>query len=148
MKAIVSHDIDHLTLSEHYLKDLIVPKHFVRSYIEFFSGKISLIELMNRYGDVFRNKWQHIEELISFNSKNKVLATFFIAVNNGIGLSYSKEQAAFWIHKILQLGCQVGGHGIEFENFEKINAEFSLFKDISKHFLIWRKLVILLIVAK
>ena len=132
MKAIVSHDIDHLTLSEHYLKDLIVPKYFVRSYIEFFSGKISLIELMNRYGDVFRNKWQHIEELISFNSKNKVLATFFIAVNNGIGLSYSKEQAAFWIHKILQLGCQVGGHGIEFENFEKINAEFSLFKDISK----------------
>lgn len=132
MKAIVSHDIDHLTLSEHYLKDLIVPKHFVRSYIEFFSGKISLLELMNRYGDVFRNKWQHIEELISFNSKNNVLATFFIAVNNGKGLSYSKEQAAFWIHKILQLGCQVGLHGIEFENFEKINAEFSLFKDISK----------------
>ena len=71
MKAIVSHDIDHLTLTEHYLKDLIVPKHFVRSYIEFFSGKISIFEMFHRYGDIFKNQWQHIEALHEFNTKNK-----------------------------------------------------------------------------
>jgi len=69
MKAIVSHDIDHLTLSEHYFQDLIVPKFFVRSYIELLSGKISLTELFHRYGDVFKNQWQHIDELHSFNKK-------------------------------------------------------------------------------
>lgn len=131
MKAIVSHDIDHLTLSEHYFKDLIVPKFFVRSYIEFFSGKISISELMHRYGDVFKNQWQHIESLHQFNVKNGVPTTYFIGVNNGVGLSYSQNQSAFWINKMLQMGCNVNVHGIEFENFEKINKEYLLFKSLS-----------------
>jgi hypothetical protein len=132
MKAIVSHDIDHLTLSEHYLKDLIVPKYFMRSKIELFTGKISLTEFFNRVGDIFRNQWQHIETLNDFNLKHNVQATYFIGVNNGVGLSYSQKQSSFWIHKMLQMGCQVGVHGIEFESCEKINSEFSLFKNISK----------------
>jgi len=132
MKAIVSHEIDHLILTEHYLKDLIVPKHFVRSYIELFAGKISIFEMFHRYGDVFSNQWQHIEALHEFNTKHKVPTTYFIRVNYGIGLSYTKQQATFWIHKMLQMGCEVGVHGIEFEYFEKINAEYTLFKDISK----------------
>ena len=48
MKVIVSHDIDHLTVSEHLFKDAIVPKYYIRSYIELLSGKISLAELFNR----------------------------------------------------------------------------------------------------
>lgn len=131
MKAIVSHDIDHLTLSEHYLKDLIVPKYFVRSYIELFSGKITVAELSHRYADVFRNQWQHIEALNEFNATHGVSATYFIGVNNGVGLNYSQKQSTFWIQKLLQMGCEVGVHGIEFENFEKIKTEFSLFKDLS-----------------
>ena len=132
MKAIVSHDIDHLTLSEHYLKDFIVPKYFVRSYIELFSGKISIKEMLYRYGDVFKNQWQHIESLQYFNTKHHIPATYFIGVNNGIGLYYSKEKSIFWIQKLIQMGCDVGAHGIEFESFEKINAEYSLFKNLSK----------------
>ena len=132
MKAIVSHDIDHLTLSEHYLNDLIVPKHFVRSYIELFYGKISVVELFHRHGDIFKNKWQHIEELNQFNKNNHVPATYFISIKKGIGLSYTQKQSTFWIHKLLEMGCEVGAHGIEFENFDKINEEYSLFKEISK----------------
>ncbi len=132
MKAIVSHDIDHLTLSEHYLKDLIVPKYFVRSYIELFSGKISITEMFHRYGDVFSNQWQHIESLHQFNCTNNVPTTYFIGVNKGVGLSYSKQKAEFWIHKMLQMGCEIGVHGIEFESFEKIENEYLLFKDLSK----------------
>ncbi|MCD6019415.1 MAG: hypothetical protein K0S53_2536 [Bacteroidetes bacterium] len=131
MKAIVSHDIDHLTLSEHYLKDLIVPKYFVRSYIELFSGKISVTELFHRYADVFRNQWQHIESLHDFNTTHGVQATFFIGVNNGVGLNYSQSQSAFWIQKMLEMGCEVGVHGIEFENFDKIKTEYSRFKELS-----------------
>lgn len=131
MKAIVSHDIDHLTLSEHYLKDLIVQKHFVRSYIELFLGKISLTEIFNRMGDVFRNQWQHIESLHAFNTKHNIKSTFFIGVNKGLGLSYSQQQSAFWIHKMLEMGCEVGCHGIEFESFDKINTEFNVFKGFS-----------------
>jgi hypothetical protein len=131
MKAIVSHDIDHLTLSEHYLSDLIVPKSFVRSYIEFFTGKISFNELFNRYADIFKNKWQNIEELNQFNNSFLVPSTFFIGVNQGVGLSYSQKSAAFWIHKMLQMNCDVNLHGIAYENFDNINSEVQLFKEIS-----------------
>ena len=131
MKAIVSHDIDHLTLSEHYLKDLIVPKFFIRSYIELATGKISLTELLSRYADVFTNQWQHIEELHKFNVIHGVPTTYFIGVKKGLGLSYSLVQSEFWIKKILQMGCRVGVHGIEFESLEKINSEYSLFKLLS-----------------
>ncbi|MBK6984690.1 MAG: hypothetical protein IPH32_07990 [Bacteroidetes bacterium] len=58
--------------------------------------------------------------------------TYFIGVNKGVGLSYSTAQSAFWIKKMLEMGCDVGAHGIEFETFEKINKEYSLFKDLSQ----------------
>jgi hypothetical protein len=131
MKAIISHDIDHFTLSEHYLKDLIVPKYFIRSYIEFFGGKISFTELFHRYADIFKDKWQHLESLNDFNIKNHVTSTYFVGVNQGIGLSYTREQSIFWIQKLIQMGCKVGVHGIAFETFEKINAEYRSFKNIS-----------------
>lgn len=132
MKAIVSHDIDHLTLSEHYLNDLIVPKFFTRSLIELSIGKISFTEFMNRFGDVFKNQWQHIESLHEFNSKHGVPTTYFIGVKKGLGLSYSQKQSEFWIKKMLQMGCRVGVHGIEFESLEKISSEYNLFKQLSE----------------
>lgn len=131
MKAIVSHDIDHLTLSEHYLRDLIVPKFFVRSHIELLSGKISLKEFGNRLGDIFRDKWQHLEELHCFNESHNVPTTYFIGVCRGEGLSYSRAQSAYWIHKLQELGCDVGPHSIAFENYEDIEKEYALFKELS-----------------
>lgn len=132
MKAIISHDVDHITVSEHYLKDLIVPKFFVRSYIELLTGKIEFSELYNRFLDLFKNKWQHLEELQQFNKEHSVPATYFIAVNNGVGLHYSIKQADFWIKKLLSMNCEVGIHSIEFESLEKIQREFQLFKDLSQ----------------
>ena len=131
MKAIVSHDIDHLTLSEHYLKDLIVPKYFVRNNIELLTNNISLKEYTLRLSDIYRNKWQYIEELATFDISQSVNPTFFIAVNKGVGLSYSINDASSWIHKIKQLQCEIGIHGIEFETLEKIQSEHELFKSIS-----------------
>jgi len=131
MKAIVSHDIDHLTLSEHYFRDLIVPKFFVRSHIELLSGKISLGEFHHRLADVFKDKWQHLEELHHFNSSHTVPATYFIGVCRGEGLSYSLRQSAFWIQKLQQMGCEVGPHSIAHESREHITKEYDLFKKLS-----------------
>lgn len=131
MKAIVSHDIDHLTLSEHYFRDLIVPKFFVRTHIELFSGKISFMEFTRRFGDIFRNKWQYLEELHEFNRSHGVPTTYFIGVSQGKGLSYSREQSAYWIHKLQALGCELGPHSIAFESFEDIRQEHDLFRDLS-----------------
>jgi len=132
MKAIISHDIDHITVWEHLLRDTIIPKYMMRMHIELLSGKISGREYMLRWADFFKNKWQNIDELITFNNINGVPSSFFIAVNKGIGLNYSNEAALLWIEQMQYRGCEIGLHGIEFENPEQMKKEFDLFKGLTK----------------
>ena len=131
MKAIISHDIDHITVSEHLLRDSIVPKFIIRNGVELVKGKISFAEYTNRHLDLFKNKWQNIEELIAFNSAQGVPSSFFMGVQNGLGLSYSKAVSNFWINKIQGLDCEIGVHGIEFATQDKIDFEYNLFRELS-----------------
>ena len=131
MKIIISHDVDHITVWEHN-KDLIIPKFLVRNMIELMSGVISGKECCLRFVGLFKNKWHNIEELIDFDEKESVSSTFFIAVNNALGLHYSLKDAEFWINKILQKKFDVGLHGIAFDNFKDIDNEYNIFKKISK----------------
>ena len=84
MKAIISHDIDHITVTEHLLRDLIVPKFMVRSHLELALGKISFKEYVARWTDFLKNKWQNVDELITFNNVKQVPSTFFIGVKRGV----------------------------------------------------------------
>ena len=93
MKIIISHYIDHITVSEHLFRDAIIPKYMARMHIEVLSGKISLREYILRWSDFIKNKWQNIDELITFNNINGVPSSFVMAVSKGIGLSYSNEVA-------------------------------------------------------
>ena len=131
MKAIISHDIDHFTPFEHLLKDAIIPKYMARMHIELFSGKISLNEYALRWSEFLKNKWQNIDELINYNSTNNVSSSFFIAVNQGLGLSYSNKAAISWITHMQKYNCEINIHGIEFNNQNLINTEFELFKQIT-----------------
>jgi len=131
MKVIISHDIDHITAWEHK-KDLIIPKFLVRNMIELTSGAISGKECCLRFTSLFKNKWHSIEELIDFDGKESIPSTFFVAINNALGLHYSIKDAEFWIKKILQNHFDVGLHGIVFDNFEGIKNEYNIFKKISK----------------
>lgn len=132
MKAIISHDIDHITVSEHLFRDSIVPKFLIRSGIEYLTGKISFSEYLGRHGDLLKNKWNNIEELIAFNTANQIPSSFFIGVQNGLGLSYSKAATLYWTQFILNSGAEIGLHGIAFDCQEKIDAEYQAFKEVSK----------------
>jgi hypothetical protein len=131
MKAIISHDIDHITVLEHLFKDAIIPKFMMRMHIELLKGKISGREYLLRWGDFFKNKWQNIDELITFNNVNRVPSSFFIAVKSGIGLNYSNATALLWIEQMKSRHCEIGLHGIEFDGFDKINDEFQLFHSLT-----------------
>ncbi|HSH65553.1 MAG TPA: hypothetical protein VLB84_07095, partial [Bacteroidia bacterium] len=126
MKAIISHDIDHLTVWEHRA-DLILPKFVVRANIELTIGKISINEYLLRIGDFFKNKWQRIDEVIAFNKSMGIPSSFFIGVNNGLGLSYPLKEAAYWINKVFEQGIEIGVHGINYETFEGVKKEFDDF---------------------
>jgi hypothetical protein len=127
MKAIISHDIDHITVSEHLLKDLIVPKYMARIHVELALGKISLREYILRWSEFFKNKWQNIDELITFNNIHHVPSSFFIGVKNGLGLSYSHEAMMVWIEQIRFRHCELGVHGISFAELDQIKEEHDLF---------------------
>lgn len=132
MKAIISHDIDHITVWEHLFRDTIIPKYMVRMHIELLSGKISLNEYSLRWLDFFKNKWQNIEELIAFNKSNQVPSSFFIAVSKGVGLNYSNDAALIWMEFMKSQECELGIHGIAFQTKSEIDAEFETFKQLTK----------------
>jgi len=131
MKAIISHDIDHITVWEHLFKDTIIPKYMARMHIELLNGRISMREYTLRWSDLFRNKWQNIDELITFNNINGVPSSFFIAVSSGIGLNYSNTSAMLWIDQMKSRNCEIGLHGIEHSDTARISAEFNLFEKLT-----------------
>ncbi len=131
MKAIISHDIDHITVTEHLLRDTIVPKYIARIQIEFVLGKISSREYILRWSEFFKNKWQNIDELITFNNIKGVPSSFFIAVDKGIGLNYTNEHALVWIEQMKSRGCEIGVHGIRYENSDSVKNELNSFLKLS-----------------
>ncbi len=131
MKAIISHDIDHITVTEHLLRDTIVPKFMARMHIELLSGKISVREYILRWTDFFKNKWQNIDELITFNNTKQIPSSFFVGVNKGIGLNYSHKPALVWIDQMKSRNCEIGVHGINYNDLKGVRTELDEFLKLS-----------------
>ncbi|MFA5095650.1 MAG: hypothetical protein WC447_03270 [Candidatus Paceibacterota bacterium] len=132
MEIIISHDIDHLSVREHILKDLIIPKYIFRSFLELVNGRISLKIFTAKISGLFKkNAWNNLEELLIFDRENSVDSTFFVATSNGKGLSYSKKQAGEAISLIKRYSFDVALHGICYDNYEKMRREYEDFKNIS-----------------
>jgi len=132
MQIIISHDVDHLYVSEHY-KDMIIPKHILRSKIEFLGGKISFAELAYRFREIIGGRLHRIEELTDFDSGLSIPSTFFAGVNKGLGLNYSKEKASVIVRLIQSKGFDVGIHGIAYNDFSAIETERADFAEIAGH---------------
>lgn len=130
MKIIVTHDVDHLTFSEH-LTEFTLPKMLVRNHLELFLGKISGKELLKRYADLVANRAQHLDAIMDFDRKKNVPATFFFGVANGLGLSYGLESASTWIKRVLEKGFNVGVHGLSYDNCQTMRQEYETFLRLS-----------------
>lgn len=131
MQIIVSHDVDHLYPSDHIFRDLIFPKLWVRSFIQFCKGQISFSSFWYRLISIFDKRLNRIPEITKFDKEHGVQSTFFFGMDNILGLSYKKELAEQWIKYVLDSGFDAGVHGIEIKDIEKMKQEYSDFKDIS-----------------
>jgi hypothetical protein len=127
MQVIVSHDIDHIKAFEH-LTDLFLLKHLSRSLAELFNRHISSEEFKKRIFDILKNKFENVSELAEFDLENNVKPTFFIAVNNGLSLSYNGNNAKILANSLIIKGIPVGVHGIDYDSFEDIKNESDKFK--------------------
>jgi hypothetical protein len=127
MKIIISHDVDNLTVLEHK-KDLVVYKYLLRCFIEWSNGSITREDIRYRVKELVGNKWNNIDEIIDYNAGNRIPTSFFMAVSNALGLSYSIDDAYHWIRRIKHRGCRVGLHGIEYRDPIRMESERSLFE--------------------
>ncbi|MBN1879720.1 hypothetical protein JW823_06385 [bacterium] len=130
MKVIVSHDIDHLTAWEH-MADGMLAKFIARSTMHAVLHKICLREYIARFGEILKNRWENIDDLMEYDKDQGIPSTFFVGTARGLGMSYSNRAAEPWIRKIAKSGFDVGLHGIAFEDEEGIQREFELFKKMS-----------------
>jgi hypothetical protein len=129
MKIIVSHDIDYISFLEHW-RNLVIPKFVVRNFIEYGTGMINGMEVLRRYGDLFRNQYQNTIQQMAYDQGQGIPSTFFIAVNRGRdNLSYSLTTAKLWIDRIKRQGFDVGVHCIDFDNYEGIKTEYDTFNN-------------------
>jgi hypothetical protein len=131
MKIIISHDVDHFKFSEHYFHDLIVIKHLMRTYIEKFLGKISWNDFFLRHVSILYNKMNNVKEILAFNESVGVKSTFFFGMNKGLGLSYNYQDIASLVKYVNDRGFEVGVHGIEYNDLDKMKIEFNRFKLVS-----------------
>ena len=131
MRIVISHDIDHLSVKEHY-KDLIVPKFIGLCTLELLKNRIDARTYKKRLlGLLRRNAWNNLRELLEFDKEHKTKSTFFVAMDNALGLSYSRKQAEEAIRTIKESGFSVGVHGIEYMEKDGIIEEYDAFKRIS-----------------
>ena len=72
-----------------------------------------------------------MEELLEFDKQNKINSTFFVAVNNGKGLSYSTRQARRTFDLIKKYNFDIGAHGICYDDYREIKKEYESFKKIT-----------------
>lgn len=124
MKIIISHDVDHLSVKEHLLNDLYLPKLFIRDIYHLLFLRISFGEYLLRLKEILNNKISYIKELCEYNKENNIPATFFLAVKKGRSLSYSNKQlnqAITLINTYEKTDCLI--HGIEIKNIHNLKNE-------------------------
>ena len=127
IKVIISHDVDHLFAKDHWFRDLVFPKLWIRSSLELLKRNISVREWWLRCVSCFKHDQNHIEELIRFDRENGVHSAFFFGMNQGLGLSYKPDEAKDVIIKTHNAGFEVGVHGICYDTQEGINKEYNQF---------------------
>ncbi len=131
MKIIISHDVDHLYVSDHIFRDLILEKFWVRSFAQVLQKKINLRTFGNRISLLFHNRMNRIDELIEYDTVHKIPSIFFFAMDKALGMSYSQEQAVSFIKKVMDCGLDVGVHGVDYLDKNKIQKEHDDFKRIA-----------------
>lgn len=129
IKVIVSHDVDHLFAGDHWFRDLIYPKMWIRTTIQFIRREITGREWFLRNSSCFRKNRHNIDALMRFDREHGIPSSFFFGMSKGLGMSYKPEEAAETIRKVRGNGFSAGVHGIDFQNYDKMLREYKTFED-------------------
>lgn len=132
MKIIISHDVDHLYNRDHLFRDLIFPKLIIRSFLHLLKGKISFKTFFWRCISVFERRLNRIDEIMQKDKAEGIPSVFFFGMAQGLGMSYKPYEAVEMIRKVQKNGFRAGVHGIEYQDIQNIEKEYSTFLKLSE----------------
>ena len=130
IKVIISHDVDHLFARDHWFRDLIFPKMWVRTTLELLRHRITAKEWWLRNTSCFRHKMHQLDAVMDFDEQHGIPSTFFFGMNQGLGMSYKPEEAKPIIKMVHDRGFSTGVHGIEYQDAEGMKKEFDTFRKL------------------
>jgi hypothetical protein len=131
MKVIISHDVDHLSYGEHWLRDAYIPKYLLRHTRYWSRGSICADLWWRRISTPFNGEpFHHLDKLLAMDREYGVPATYFIGMRRGLGMSYSRAAARGVIARLLDARVDVGVHGVEYTNAIGMREEFDAFRSM------------------
>lgn len=130
MKIIISHDVDHCKWTDHF-KDLFIIKYLGKVILHLVTGKISFRTAIRRFMAPLHNRQHRLPELCAFDVQHNIPATFFVGMDNALGLMYGHGNAKKMIEFIRSKGFETGVHGIAYTDAQNIKKEFTQFKELT-----------------
>jgi len=127
---IISHDVDHLFSRDHWFRDLVYPKMWIRTSIQLVKREIKLSEWFLRNISCFRKNRHNLEAQMQFDEQYGVKPTYFFGMNQGLGMSYKPHEAKQMISRVYENGFDVGVHGIDYQSMEGIKDEYDRFLSV------------------
>lgn len=127
MKIIISHDVDHVSIHEHWFKDLFIWKFLFKTILYTMTGRLSFRVGLRRLCAFFCSRFQNLDEVMTFDRQFRVPSTFFVGMRTGLGMSYSRDAARQVVEHVRREGFAVGVHGMAFEEAQFINEEYDRF---------------------
>jgi len=131
LKIIVSHDVDHLKWSEHFFRDLYVPKLWARSFKLLLTGVIDMHTFFSRINCWSNSRINRLEEVMALEKSLGIPATYFFVMRPGLGVAYKPAEAAPVIRQVIDAGFNAGVHGMAFNDLPAMKEEFETFRSIS-----------------
>lgn len=118
MKIILSHDVDHLYLYEHW-RDSFIPGLIKRTVLDLSRDQLSPRTAIRRFAPRLNN----IRELATYNAERGLPQTFFFGMEKGLNLSYSPEAATTFIRELVGMGAEIGLHGMAYQDRYRMQTE-------------------------
>lgn len=115
MKIIVSHDVDHWYLNDHFFKDWYLQKFMVRNSWYLLNGSLTFRNYLKRLSLLKSNRMERLKEVLDFDEQHGIPASCFVGFGNALNLSYSTPVAASIIKYLTERGVKNYPHGIAYD---------------------------------
>lgn len=127
--ACLSHDVDHLSLREHWI-DGFLCRYLYNLARENLLWRFRPGRAVDSYWGVLlallgHDRWETIDALLAAEKQAGVTSSWFVPMRKGLGISYGADEAGRVVRRLLDAGQEVGLHGQSPDDSDELAREVS-----------------------